>query len=520
MLAPLRSRVAARSTLFARGRAGRAPPEMTSPLSRVIGTIREHDLVPAGASVLAAVSGGSDSVALASLLRDAEQAGALRLIGLAHFDHGLRGAASDADARFCVEIAARLERPLEIGRGDVRALARARRLSLEDAARQARYAFLEEARARVGADRIAVGHTLDDQAETFLLRILRGAGTRGLAGIRPRRGAVIRPLLDCRREQLRQYLAERGLTYCEDCTNEDRQIPRNRLRHEVLPLLRRSFNPALDATLAREASIAREDAGLLDQLADEAYARVVQERPGETHVELTALGREPRPLGRRVVHRALGALAGGRFIGYDHVDAVWRVCQEGGRVDAPGQYAERIGHEVVLKERPPRARERSGASDRARASLDDGSGHPEHRSSFAYRLTVPGAVEVPESACRISATPARPTEISGVDRSALAGGGPTALVAAEALLTDGLVVRSREAGDRFRPAGLTGHQKLQDFLVNRKVPRRNRDRVPLVVDAENRIVWVAGHRLAEEFRVTDQTAGMVILKLEAWGGRA
>lgn len=479
---------------------------MPSLLSRVIGTIREHDLAPAGASVLAAVSGGSDSVALASLLRDAEQAGALRLVALAHFDHGLRGAASEADARFCAELAARLERPLEIGRGDVRALACARRLSLEDAARRARYAFLEEARARVGADRIAVGHTRDDQAETFLLRILRGAGTRGLAGIRPRRGPVIRPLLDCRREELRQYLAERGLTYCEDCTNEDRQIPRNRLRHEVLPLLRRFFNPALDATLAREASIAREDAAFLDQLADEAYARVIQESPGELRIGLAALGREPRPLARRIVHRALGVLAGGRFVGYEHVDAVWRVCQEGGRVDAPGQYAERIGHEVVLKERPPRAvRLRQAPGERG--------------ETFAYRLTVPGTVEVPESACRISATPAAPAELSGIDRSAFAGGGPAALVAAEAL-TDGLVVRSREAGDRFRPAGLTGHQKLQDFLVNRKVPRRNRDRVPLVVDAENRIIWVAGHRLAEEFRVTDQTAGMVILKLEAWGGRA
>jgi tRNA(Ile)-lysidine synthase len=134
-------------------------------------------------------------------------------------------------------------------------------------------------------------------------------------------------------------------------------------------------------------------------------------------------------------------------------------------------------------------------------------------------LSVPGEVDVPESACRISARPAGPAEVSVIDRSARAGGGPTALVAAEAL-TDGLVVRSREAGDRFRPAGLAGHQKLQDFLVNRKVPRRNRDRVPLVVDAENRIIWVAGYRLAEEFRVTDQTAGMVILKLEAWGGRA
>jgi tRNA(Ile)-lysidine synthase len=304
---------------------------------------------------------------------------------------------------------------------------------------------------------------------------------------------------------LRRYLAKRGLTYCEDCTNEDRQIPRNRLRHEVLPLLRQGFNPALDATLAREAAMAREDATCLDQLAGEAYARVVEERPDEIRIGVAALHREPRPLARRIVPRALGAVAGGRFVGYEHVEAVWRVSREGGRVDLPGQYAERIGDEVVLKKKPPRARERDGS--------------PEGAQRFAYRLTVPGLVEVPESACRISAMPADPAGISGLDRSVHSGGGPVALVAADRL-SDGLVVRSREAGDRFRPAGLAGHQKLQDFLVNRKVPRRNRDRVPLLVDAENRIIWVAGHRLAEEFRVTDQTAGMVILKLEAWGGRA
>ncbi len=171
--------------------------EMPPLLGRVIGTIREHSLAPRGATVVAALSGGSDSVALVELLRELTDAGELRLAGVAHFHHGLRGEAADADERFCAALAARTGLPIEIGRGDVAALARDRRLSVEDAARQARYAFLEQARTVLGADVVAVGHTRDDQAETFLLRILRGAGTRGLTAIHPRVGCVIRPLLGC-----------------------------------------------------------------------------------------------------------------------------------------------------------------------------------------------------------------------------------------------------------------------------------------------------------------------------------
>ncbi|HEY7788972.1 MAG TPA: tRNA lysidine(34) synthetase TilS [Vicinamibacterales bacterium] len=475
---------------------------MTPLLSRVIGTIRQHELASRGASVVAAVSGGSDSVALAALLREADEAGELRLVALAHFDHGLRGEAAAADARFCADLAARFGLPIEIGRGDVRELARSRHLSLEDAARQARYAFLDTVRARFGADRMAVGHTREDQAETFLLRMIRGAGTRGLAAIHPRVGSVIRPLLDCSRGELQHFLANRGLTYCEDLSNADRRITRNRLRHEVLPLLRREFNPSLDATLAREAIVAREDAAYLEQLAAEVRPQLTAPVPGGYRVPAAAVLETPRPLARRVLRDLLVELAGERFIGFEHVDAVLRVCAEAGRVDLPGQFAERIGREVVLMHRP------AGSARALQATA----------AGFAEPLPVPGEVAWPEAGWRVSASLA----ISGAEGclpGALSGGGAAALIDRE-VVGDGLLVRSRQRGDRFRPAGLQGHQKLQDFLVNRKVARQNRDQVPLVVDAENRIIWVAGHRLAEEFRVTDQTAGMVILKLEACGGRA
>ena len=155
-------------------------------------------------------------------------------------------------------LAASLAVPFIAGRGDIRARARLERRSIEDAARVGRYEFLEQARRQFGADVVALGHTRDDQAETFLLRLMRGAGPRGLAGIYPRNGTIVRPLLDCRRLELRSYLNERGVTYVDDETNADVAIPRNRVRAELLPILTDRFNPAIVDVLAREAELAQE----------------------------------------------------------------------------------------------------------------------------------------------------------------------------------------------------------------------------------------------------------------------
>ncbi len=213
-------------------------------IDRVRRTIRQHDLARRESRVVVALSGGSDSVALAQLVDALDKAGELHLAGLAHFNHQLRPAA-DADERFCRDLADSLDRPLVVERGDVGARARRERRSIEDAARAARHEFLERARLHFDADTIALGHTRDDQAETFLLRLLRGAGARGLAGMHPRRGAIIRPLLACRRAELRAFLDSRQIAYVQDESNEDVSIPRNRVRVELLPFLERRFNPSI-----------------------------------------------------------------------------------------------------------------------------------------------------------------------------------------------------------------------------------------------------------------------------------
>lgn len=291
-------------------------------LDRIRDTVRRHSQLDAGDRVIIALSGGPDSVALSHLLPVVAPAFGAEVVGLAHLNHQLRPTAAD-DERFCRELAVRLALPIEVEGADVRAAARAARTSIEDGGRRVRYAFLRRAAARLGATRIAVAHHRDDQAETVLLRLLRGAGATGLAAIRPRLGGVIRPLLETPRAEIEQFLAEAGLAFCVDPTNADVAYPRNRVRHELLPYLARHFGPGVPLALARQATLAREDAEWLDQVATETARSLVLEEVGPVvTVDIAPLLALPPALGRRVLRLALGRCAGDRFIGFAHVDAV------------------------------------------------------------------------------------------------------------------------------------------------------------------------------------------------------
>src|SRR5438128_6992360 len=226
-------------------------------IDQVRRTMREHSLGGRETRLVVALSGGADSVALAHLMHELAAAGEIAPAGAAHFNHQLR-ATADRDERFSVAVAQSLGWPIVTGREDVAARARRERRSVEDAARTSRHEFFERARAELDAQVVALGHTRDDQAETFLLRLLRGAGPRGLAAMHPRNGAIVRPLLECRRAELREYLAARHASFVDDESNADVSIPRNRVRLELLPMLERRFNPAIVDVLADEAELARE----------------------------------------------------------------------------------------------------------------------------------------------------------------------------------------------------------------------------------------------------------------------
>jgi tRNA(Ile)-lysidine synthase len=311
-------------------------------------TIRRHGLLPPGSRVLVGLSGGSDSVALTRLLLDLAEHGVFTVAGLAHLNHELRPSAA-GDERFCREFAGRLRLPLVVESAAVRDYAAAESLSIEDAARRLRYAFLERTAVGMGADRIAVGHTQDDQAETFLLKLMRGAGLRGLAGIYPQRGAIIRPLLDATHEQLRDYLRSRAETWVDDETNEDLENPRNRIRHCVLPELDRAADGSTGAAISRAAALIREDGQWLDALGEERFLTLAHQTETGLELDVRSLAETPAPVRRRVLLRAMRAAGGGREIGLEHVEAVADLLSGAqGGVDVPGTRVELRGGKLVL----------------------------------------------------------------------------------------------------------------------------------------------------------------------------
>ncbi len=264
-----------------------------------------HNLWRRGTRVVAALSGGADSVALLLLLRDLHVGGELVLDCAAHLNHAIRGAESDGDEEFCRSLCDRLGVPLVTRRVDVPVSARHDRVSIEVAARRARHAFLSQVRESRGADVVATAHTEDDQAETVLLRIVRGAGGRGLAAIRPQRGHLIRPLLSITRDDLRRELAARGQDWREDVTNADLANPRNRVRHELLPYLQRYFNRSITQSLARLADMAGADESWIEALVDDQSGKVVRVEGGLVSLNVSGLRALPEGLARRVVRRAL-----------------------------------------------------------------------------------------------------------------------------------------------------------------------------------------------------------------------
>ena len=469
-------------------------------LDRVRRSIEHHGLCLSGCRILAALSGGADSVAMLLLLRELETTGALTIAGAAHLNHQLRGADADEDEHFCAALCQRLRVPFIADRVDVAALAKRESRSIEDAARRARYAFFERAADACRAELIAVGHTKDDQAETFLLRLVRGAGARGLAAIHPRAGRVIRPLLDIERATLREYLAACGQPFREDASNADTAIPRNRVRHEVLPLLGSRFSPAITDVLAREARLARQDEEFLQEQAIKLADEIVLSDEAVS-IDAAGLAAAPRALSSRLVLRMLQAFAGAKPITFDHVERVLGLADPSvrgstGSISLPGQTVVRMGDRIVL--RPAR---------------HGGDAQPAG-NGYVVSLSIPGEVQLGQHGIAVGAEVL--AAAAARQRKWTGRGGEVGVAAGELVLP--LTVRSRRPGDRFRPLGAPGVRKLQDFFVDRKVPRPERDTVPLVVDGRDRIVWVVGQSVAEEFRVTDPAQGVILLRVRHLGG--
>jgi len=452
-------------------------------------TIRRFSMMETGDRVLVAVSGGPDSVALLHALLTAREELGISL-HVAHLNHCFRGAESDADAEYVRQLAANIGVESSVQRIDVPEIQKVLRLSTEEAARLVRYEFLDRAADEVGANRIAVGHTADDQVETVLLNLLRGSGIDGLAGMPPVRGRIIRPLIETRRSEVEAYCERHGLHPRTDATNLVAEYTRNRIRLDLLPLLRRDYNPEIDSALLRLAELAAADATYLNIETEEVLRRLTTER-GDGFVTLDAVGLVSFPLAvrRRVIREAVKAVRGGLGdIGFVHVDELVRLLEAGSDFEYgfPGG--------VFVR--------------RTRAALSFRSSRPEEIPIiYCYELPVPGSIAVPEIGAEIRA------EVSAEPLDHVRPRGSSEVVLDSGKVSGKLRVRNWQPGDRIRPLGMSGSKKVQDLFVDAKIPRDARHRIPLIVD-DDKVVWVAGLALSDQVKVTDETREFLVLGVE------
>ncbi|MBI5579236.1 MAG: tRNA lysidine(34) synthetase TilS [Deltaproteobacteria bacterium] len=461
-----------------------------SRLDRLVdAALTKLSLIAEGESVLIGVSGGPDSVALLHLLLDRAPARRLHL-GIAHLNHQLRDSA-DRDEEFVRQLAGDLGLPFHGHRADVRARQARCRLSLEEAARQVRYAFFEEVCAANGYAKIALGHHADDNAETLLLHLLRGSGRLGLAGIPAvRAGITIRPLIFATRSDIAEYLRTRGIAYVSDPTNTDSTFLRNRIRHRLIPDLERDYHPGMRAVLSRTALILRAEEEWLDSLVEPIYGSLLT-ADGEGRVGLSApaLGRLPLAAARRVVRKALIQVKHDlRRVAFDHVEQVLdlvRRTTDAGPLHLPGRvHVRRQGDEIIVSRS-------EGVSGRP---LPDEAPH-----DFEYRLAGCGGLTILETGDCI-----RLSEVAAAAIPELAGRSPQTVYMDMAAVEFPVMVRNFRPGDRFSPLGLAGTQKLKKYFIDHKVRREDRRRCPLLI-SRGRLLWVAGHRLDGRAGLSRQT---------------
>jgi len=473
------------------------------------------DYVSAAApvSLLAAVSGGADSMALLyALARLRDTTPAIAGLHVGHINHQLRGKASDADAVFVAEHATQLGLACTIEKADVALAMTAGGESLETAARQERYRLLSAIAKQANCSAIALAHTADDQAETVLHRLIRGTGLRGLAGISPCRRhedlTLWRPLLAVSRREVEDYLASRGVPYRQDVSNDCLDHTRNRLRHELLPLLRANYNPNINDCLTQLAAIARDaheliaaDTGeLLDALVKSSTPqRLILHRP-----KLAALGRIQQVQVLQACMEQLGI--GQRAIDFGHLTGALALIASAESAPTalnwPGDWRlSADGDNLIVQHCPPTA---AWAADKLPP----------------VALTIPGETALPPGYLYLDTATGQTRPLASVTiecrnrasvRDDLIFANPdvtTAWLDKDALTGGKLLVRTRHEGDRFRALGAAGSKTLGDVLTDRKAPTADRDRLALLCDSAG-IAWLPGSTLADRVKVTTATTHLL-----------
>lgn len=444
--------------------------------------------------VLVAVSGGADSVSLLYLLKELQREIRFEL-AIAHMDHMARGEKSSEDARFVEALGRKLGLATFVEKVNVGEAKETLKTSFQETGRILRYRFLESTLENIQGTKLALGHTADDQVETFLINLLRGSGLTGLAGMPEKRGAVIRPLIDCTRAEVEAYLASRNLEFREDASNADSKYLRNRVRHELLPVLK-TFNRQIASNLRETAKIIRDDDQCLAEEAQRLYQGLVSPQTAGVVLDRVKFNQQPKAYQKRVVREAIFQVQGDlRRVTAGHVQKIIELFADSRvekKINLPGQLiavAGPLGVQLLKS-----SELRSGGVENSQTALN------------STKLLIPGATKIEGTDLNLH------TKLIALDDWKDLKKNPD-----QAYLDfdkTGATIHARffRPGDRFVPLGMTGRKKLKSFFIDEKVCREQRESIPILTTGVGDIIWVYGKRIAENFRVTHTTRKILFIE--------
>ena len=450
-------------------------------IKKVRETILRYGMTNQGEKIIVAVSGGPDSICLLDILNLLSDELKIILV-VAHYNHGLREAEDDSETQLVKDLAERIKIPFV---SEKSSHLKSGSPSIEEKAREARYDFLERIREDYDAQKIAVGHTLADQAETIIMRLLRGSGPSGLAGIPPvRDNRIIRPLIEIKREEIMAYLDARGLTYALDSSNKDKKYLRNRIRFELMPMML-EYQPRLIENLKNLSNILRDEGLFMELLAkDWIEKEAKREAKGHISVPISSFIGLPMPLRNRVTRCILKEISGHlRRIEYDHILSVSELADS----DKPQTMLD-LPNGITIRK----------VYDR----LVFMSGTRRAFQGFHYSINGPGSFHIEAIDRTIILDKIR----GGINDVNVASAFEAYLDAEK--IKYPMILRNSRPGDKFIPLGMNGHKKVKDFFIDLKVPSEIRAATPILT-SEDRIAWVCGFRIAEDFKVTLQTKKIV-----------
>jgi len=453
-------------------------------IKKVKQTVEKYNMLSIGDHVLVGLSGGPDSVCLLQILNILKPAYKLK-ISAAYIDHGLRPEDVPKEIEFCRNLCNRLGISFYTQSINVKEFAKTEKVSIQEAARILRYGALEQISININAHKIALAHNADDQAETVIMRLLRGAGPAGLSGIPPVRKKIVRPLIEVERAEIEKFLSEKNISYIIDPSNESLKYLRNRIRKTLMPVIK-SISPKATRIISKTADILREENDYINVAVTKALMRLMSRKTDKT-VELFCNPMEVLNLVilRRSLRVAIDSVRGLKGLTFDHIEDIIKLIKTGkpgDRIYLPKGIRAIKGYStLVITAEPP-------------------------RKLSTYEITEPQEIYLKEASVVLSLKEIKRQELKDF------GDGKNTIYADLDKIKFPLIVRARKPGDYFYPFGFGKKKKLQDFFVDEKIPRDERDTVP-VIESDGAIVCIAGYRLDDRFKIDDNTKRCLQIKL-------